>query len=301
MVEPRTYDLIVSQPSHPWLAGAAGVYTQEFWGIVRSRLRDGGIMAQWVNLFNMDAHTLRAIFQAFYAQFPHGLSFAESSTGDLLLIGSTKPLRFDVERMDAILAKPAIAAMLLPNGIETHRDLLWHFALSRKEALAAAGDAVPNTDTNLLSEVRLAALTSTPTGAENPSAFLRAHMQLDLIPYFGPAAADWLYAQAGYYFHLGSYARASMAAEQLATLDPLRGRGVAYERLWRLGRFEPAFALYAQETEWPNRTHLLQALALVDAGREDEAWRTLKRIRDPAAYRLAVARLSEKLAARRMP
>ncbi len=299
VVEPRTYDLIVSQPSHPWLAGAAGVYTQEFWGIVRARLQDGGIMAQWLNLFHMDTQTLRAIFQAFYAQFPHGLSFAETSTGDLLLIGSTKPLRFDVARMDTILAQPAIAAMLLPRGIETHRDLLWHFALSRAEALAAAGDAVPNTDTNLLSEVRLAALTSTPTGAENPSAFLRAHMQLDLIPYLGPAAADWLYAQADYYFRLGSYARASMAAEQLATLDPLRGRGVAYERLWRLGRFEAAFALYAQEAEWPNRTHLQQAFALVDVGREDEAWRTIKRIRDPAAYRLAAARLSKKLAARR--
>ena len=107
---------------------------------------------------------------------------AAVSTGDLLLIGSEKPLQFNFARMDKILAQPAIATMLSPHGLNTHRDLLWHFALSRDEALVAAGEAVPYTDTNILSEVRLPALTSTPTGDDSPNAFLRAHMHLDLIP-----------------------------------------------------------------------------------------------------------------------
>jgi hypothetical protein len=299
LVEKRTYDIIVSQPSHPWLAGAANVYTKEFWGIVRSRLNEGGIVAQWINLFNMDAQTLRAIFQAFYAQFHHGFSLVAVSTGDLLLFGSEKPLQFNFERMDKILAQPAIAAMLSPHGLNTHRDLLWHFALSRDEALVAAGDALPNTDTNIVSEVRLSALSSTPTGDDNPYVFLRRHMHQDLIPYLDNRAAAWLYSQADYYFRLGSHARARMVATQLSKLDPVRGRGVEYERLWRLRKFKAAFELYAREDEWPNRTHLQHALALVDVGRNAEAWRTIRRISEPAEYHKASAQLIKILALRK--
>ncbi len=110
-------------------------------------------------------------------------------------------------------------------------------------------------------------------------------MHLDLIPYLGDKGADWLYAQADYYFLLGSHARARMAATQLSKLDPVRGRGIEYERLWRLRMFKAAFELYAQEEEWPSRTHLQQALALVDFGREAKAWSMIERNSDPTEYR----------------
>ena len=65
----------------------------------------------------------------------------------------------------------------------------------------------------------------------------------------------------------------------------MRGRGVEYERLWRLRMFKAAFELYAQEEEWPSRTHLQQALALVGFGREAKAWSMIERISDPTEYR----------------
>ncbi len=296
VTESDTYDLILSQPSHPWLAGAAGLYTEQFWQIAKGRLNEDGIMGQWINLFKMDAMTLGSVFQAFYGVFPHGMSLAIPSTGDLLLIGSLEPLRIDPARMDRILAQPAIRATLGPHGLKTHRELLWYFAMSRRDALAAAGDTVPNTDTNLLSEVRLAALRSNPVGENDPYALLKQNTKLDLVPFLDPdMAADWLSAQADFYLGSKSYARAEMAATQLMTLNPVLGRAVAHERLYRLGKREAAFEMYAGEQEWPSRTHLLQALALVDLGRNYEAWGAIGRITDANEFERSSNALRKKL------
>jgi hypothetical protein len=301
VTQSNTYDLILSQPSHPWLAGAAGVYTQEFWEIVRSRLNQGGIMGQWINLFRMDAATLSSIFQAFYSVFPHGLSLAVTRNGDLLLIGALEPLRFNPERMDRILAEPRVKAILGAHGLKTHRELLWYFAMSRRGALNAAADAVPNKDTNLLSEVRLAALRTNPRGADSPYVLLKKNMTLDLLPFLDPdIAVDWLYGQANYYLKAKSYSRANLAARQLMILDPVRGRAVTFERLSRMGKQEAAFRLYAEDQEWPDRTHQQQALALAEVGREDEAWHAVARIVDPADLARASTQLKKKLGKRNM-
>lgn len=291
LVEPTRYDLIAAQPSHPWLAGAANVFTRQFWGIVKSRLNDNGVFGQWVNLFKMDATTLRSLFQAFYQVFPHGMSFANLKTGDLVLIGAQQPLIFDYARITHILEQPQIRATLGAHGILTPADLLWYFALSRDEALLAAGDARPNTDTNIISEVRLSALTGQPSGAEDPYAFLRAHFHLDLIPYLGSNAADRLYAQADRYFFWNDIVLAEKAARQLAKIDPVRGRGVDYERAWRAQDFAHAAALYAQHRDWPDRTHRQHAQMLTQRGQYGAARKSLQRIKDPVLRKAADAPL----------
>ena len=287
LVEKTRYDLIAAQPSHPWLAGAANVFTRQFWEIVKSRLNERGVFGQWVNLFKMDATTLRSLFQAFYQVFPHGMSFANLHTGDFVLIGSKQPLMFDYERMKRILEQPNIRATLSKHNILIPEDLLGYFALSRDEALAAAGNARPNTDTNIISEVRLSALTTQPTGGEDPYAFLRRNFHLDLIPYLGSSAADRLYAQADYYFYWKDTDLAEKAARQLSKIDPVRGRGVDYERAWRAKDYASASALYAQHDTWPDRTHRQHAQMLAAQGQIDEARKSLRRIKDPDARKAA--------------
>ena len=56
-----TYDAVVSQPSHPWLAGSSALYTEEFFREVQQSLRPGGVLVQWVNLFRMDIASLRSV------------------------------------------------------------------------------------------------------------------------------------------------------------------------------------------------------------------------------------------------
>jgi len=221
LVEDVRYDIVVSQPSHPWLAGSGNLFTQQFFEIVDSRLAESGIYAQWVSLFNMDATTLQSILQAFYSVFPHGLCFASTGTGDMLLIGSGQSIRFDFDVIETGMNEPAIAAQLFPWRIDQPEKLLEYFALSRDGALAAAGDVAPNTDTKILSEVRLAGLISDPEGAASPYELLRKHYRVELIPYFDPESAPQMLYRTGRFFidqQWGSML--SDVIDELRVLDP---------------------------------------------------------------------------------
>lgn len=221
LLDQTQYDLMISQPSHPWLSGAGNLFTQEFFAVVASRLNDGGVFAQWVNLFNMDATTLRAIIQAFYANFPHGFLLQNESAGDLVLFGANQPLVLDVARIDPLMQMPAIQALLATAEIQRPEHLLWYFAMSRREALLAAADSEPNTDTRILSEVRLAGLSRDPTGAENPYEFLNQHIQFDVLPYLKPEqAANALFVVGEYFYRYGFTLRTRQTIDQLNTINP---------------------------------------------------------------------------------
>lgn len=293
LVENRRYDIVAAQPSHPWRAGAANVFTQQFFQLVRSRLNPGGIYAQWVNLFNMDATTLRAIFKAFYNVFPEGMSFANIDTGDYVLIGSNRALQFDYARMAQRMAHPAIKELLGRHRIAAPQDLLEYFALSRGEMQKAAGDAVPNTDTNILSEVRLSALVQdVPTGAEDPYAFLLNEFHADLRPYFPAAiAAQRMYDIGSLALTRGYTDMADKIAAQLHDINPRYARLLNYEILWTAYDYERATELYAHYDDWPDHTRRLQVRALLESQRFVAAERALAQIRDLGEYAAAAAPL----------
>lgn len=276
----QRYDIVAAQPSHPWRAGAANVFTQEFFSIVRSRMNPGGIYAQWVNLFNMDATTLRAIFKAFYTVFPHGMSFAHFGTGDYVLIGSMHPLQFDYARMATRMARPGIKELLRRHAIHEPKALLTYFGLSRAEMVRAAGAATPNNDTNILSEVRLSALErDAPSGAEEPYGFLLAQFNADLAPYFPPASAGLrLYDLGTHVLANGYWEMAQKIGQSLRGIDSVRAQWLDYELLWSAYDFDAAFALYAQRADWPDRIRRQQVQALADTHRFAAAARVLRSI-----------------------
>jgi spermidine synthase len=67
------FDVIVSEPSNPWIAGIASLYTVEFFRTVRDRLAPGGVMAQFLQLYDMDVHTFRLVLRTVRMVFPHVL------------------------------------------------------------------------------------------------------------------------------------------------------------------------------------------------------------------------------------
>lgn len=183
LVEDTLYDIIVSQPSHPWLAGSGTLFTREFFGIVSSRLRPGGVFGQWVNLFNMDAVTLGAIVKSFYEVFPYGFALRPSGGRDLLLFGSQWPLVLDPARLEARLAHRELAVHLARQSIASVTDLLRDFAFSRTEILRAVQSGPVNTDTNLISEVRLARIGGGGGDSASVQALLASVRGLDVAPH----------------------------------------------------------------------------------------------------------------------
>ena len=200
--------------------------------MVASRLNDGGIFTQWVNLFNMDATTLRSIIQAFYANFPHGFLFQNESAGDLVLFGSNQPLLMDAQRINQRMQMAGIQQPLADADIKRASDLLWYFSLSRNEALLAAATMQPNSDTRILSEVRLAGLNTDPQGDENPYLFLNKYTHFDVLPYLKPdQAADALFAVGEYFYTYGFTVRTRQTIDQLTTINPAMAQ--ALEAKWQ--------------------------------------------------------------------
>jgi len=56
-VTPNRYDMIVSEPSHPWVPGVANLFTQEFFELGRDRLNDEGVFVQWVQIYQLSTES----------------------------------------------------------------------------------------------------------------------------------------------------------------------------------------------------------------------------------------------------
>src|SRR5207245_842326 len=93
-LDPARYDVISSEPSNIWLAGVATLYTPEFYRIVRRRLADDGVFCQWVQLYQVPVPVVAGVVRNIRTVFPH-VEVWFSSPGDVLIIGSLKPLTYD--------------------------------------------------------------------------------------------------------------------------------------------------------------------------------------------------------------
>lgn len=293
LLDATHYDIVAAQASHPWLAGTANVFTKEFFELVRTRLNPGGIYGQWVNLFNMDATTLRAIFKAFFTVFPEGLTLSNLNTGDFMLFGSDHPLTFDYLRIASRMDHPDIKAAFAHYDLRTPDDLLTYFALSRREAMETiTADGPMNSDTNILSEVRLARLIDVPQGAENPYDFITGTFKFDVVPYLNPEqAAQQIFDVGLVFLHWDDAISARQAVHQLETLNEALSRTLNYELLLYEEKRDEASKLYKAHEQWPDRIHRRQIELLAAQQKFGETRKILERMTDQKQRRAAVAYL----------
>jgi len=103
------YDIIVSEPSNPWVSGVASLFSEEFYRRASHYMNDGAVFSQWLHTYEMDAETLSSILTAVAKTFPEFLIYS-SIDSDIILIarkGGT-PGRFD----EAVLKYPGLQPML---------------------------------------------------------------------------------------------------------------------------------------------------------------------------------------------
>ena len=87
----RRYDILVSEPSNPWVSGVASLFTREFYHRIRGHLNPGGILVQWFQLYEIDPSLLASVIGALGAEFAHYAIFAPSDH-DVLIVASADPL-----------------------------------------------------------------------------------------------------------------------------------------------------------------------------------------------------------------
>ena len=149
-VTPNRYDIIVSEPSHPWVPGVANLFTREFFQLGRDRLKDDGIFVQWLQIYQLSTDSLRSVLATFHETFPHVLVFRVEGAWkgkDLLLVGSKTPLTRDL--IKERISNPRIAAELARVNIKGEADVnAWYVCDETQLGPAVAGSII-NTDDNM--------------------------------------------------------------------------------------------------------------------------------------------------------
>jgi hypothetical protein len=100
----QTYDVIMAEPSNPYRAGIASLFTVEYFRAISDRLADGGLYAQWLQAYEVDAGTVRTVFATLAEVFPWVETW-EVGPGDLILLASRTPLKHDVARIRERMAQ----------------------------------------------------------------------------------------------------------------------------------------------------------------------------------------------------
>jgi spermidine synthase len=147
----RRFDAIVSQPSHPWTAGAAHLFTRDFFELVRDRLSDDGVFVVWMGQAFVDEDLLRTLLATLRSVFPHVEAYDPRPGGSLLFVSATRPLRLAEDVPRAIAAEPALWAA---QGILEPEDLL-AARVQDEEGVARVAEGAPvNTDRYNLLQTR---------------------------------------------------------------------------------------------------------------------------------------------------
>ncbi|HEX8921158.1 MAG TPA: fused MFS/spermidine synthase [Pyrinomonadaceae bacterium] len=154
-VNPTRYDMIISEPSHPWVPGVANLFTQEFFELGRRRLKDDGVFVQWLQIYQLSTESLRSVLATYKSVFPHVLVFrvAGAAKGkDLILVGSRQPLTLD--RIGERMQDERVAKELARINILSPQDVESWFVCDETQLAAAVDGAVINTDDNMRVENR---------------------------------------------------------------------------------------------------------------------------------------------------
>ena len=174
LLDPGTYDLFICQPSNPWLAGVSNLFTREFFALGKSRLKDGGIWSQWIQLYGMDYQDLQALLAAFLESFPHTVIFSTIDDADVVLLGSDSPLPLDIVRAQGLFENAQVREQLADVEIEDGYALLTRFLLSAEDLEEIVEGVTPNSDDNMRVEFNAPRQVHEWTAHENHLALLRA-------------------------------------------------------------------------------------------------------------------------------
>jgi spermidine synthase len=102
------FDIITSDPIHPWVKGAANLYTKEYFEICKKHLNPGGMVTQWVPMYESNEAAVKSEIATFFSVFPDGTIWSNENMGegyDLVLLGQVGPLEVDVETLQRRLSR----------------------------------------------------------------------------------------------------------------------------------------------------------------------------------------------------
>jgi spermidine synthase len=139
------YDVIISEPSNPWMAGIASLFTREFFVAARERLAPGGLFCQWAHTYDMGEEDLRSIVATFLSAFPHASMWLVGDA-DVLLVGSIDSLDSRIAGIAERWKRPGVDSDLRGVRVQQPFALLSLFTARDRDLARLAASAPIQTD-----------------------------------------------------------------------------------------------------------------------------------------------------------
>ena len=160
--EKFSYDVITSDPIHPFVAGSGNLYTKDFYTIARSHLNSGGIFCQWIPLVGISLESYNIILNTLHEVFPHIALF--SFFGESVAIASSDPIQIDWKELEQRFFSPLVYDDFRSLDVNTPFNLAAFYLGGENQIDDYLRDVnIVNTDDNVLIEHRI------PVDMFNPS------------------------------------------------------------------------------------------------------------------------------------
>lgn len=272
------YDLVFSEPSNPYRAGIASLFTTEFYETAKERLNPGGLFLQWVQAYEVESDAIRMVLATLAGVFPH-VEVWTTQTGDLLLVASAEARTWDAAALRARLqVEPFKTAISRIWGVDSAEGFLSHFVCNSTlpARLARMPDVERNTDDNTLLEFAFARSLGRSGGFRTPELLDAATAMKATRPNI-TGEVDWAKVDEE---RLAMFAYNGFPPPTPADLPEDGKVRCEIRRLVDGGRLEEAARLWLKNRSEPlnPRDTAIFAFALANAG-SDEAKPFIDRIR----------------------
>jgi spermidine synthase len=139
------YDLIISEPSNPWIAGVATLFTSEFYRAVQARLAPGGVFVQWVQAYSLYPEDLKMLIATFLGEF-RGATLWHGDAPDLILMAPTPPAGEILRRARELYIRSSLQEDFRQLGMEKAAGLFGFYLLDDAGLRKFSSGARSNTD-----------------------------------------------------------------------------------------------------------------------------------------------------------
>ncbi len=149
------FDVITTDPIHPWVKGTSTLYSKEYYDMVREHLNPGGVVAQWLPIYESDEETVNTEMATFFSVFPNATVWSTYLNGDgydLVLIGRLDDSPIDVHQMQQRLEQPGyskVASSLADVEFHSATELMSSYAGRAQDLSSMTADAPINRDLNM--------------------------------------------------------------------------------------------------------------------------------------------------------